>query len=85
MDFITYEIFQTREALIKWAQEVGKSHDFMIVIKKSDAPRNEKKGRVFLVVSEKYRGKAVKFNEEDTFEQQRSKSTGIKNVIICSY
>ena len=46
-----YEIFQNREALIKWAREVEKSHDFMIIIKHSNLPRNEKKEEYFLVVS----------------------------------
>jgi len=70
MDFTTYEIFQTREALIKWARGVGKSHGFMIIIKKSDAARNGKKGRISLSYeqSEKYRGKEVTFNRENTFE-----------------
>ena len=52
MDFTTYEIFQTREALIKWAREVDKSYDFMIIIKKSDALRNGRKGEYLLIVSE---------------------------------
>ena len=51
MDFTTYEIFQIREALIKWAREVGKSHGFMITINKSGAPRMERKGECLLVVS----------------------------------
>ena len=42
-DFITHEIFQTQEVLINWAREVGKSRGFMIVIKKSDAPKSRKK------------------------------------------
>jgi len=46
-DFITYEIFQNRK-VIKWAQEVDKSHGFMIVIKHSNLSRNGKKGRKFL-------------------------------------
>ena len=51
-DFTTYEIFQSRKALIKWAREVGKSHGFMIAIKKSDAPQEMKrKEEYFLVVS----------------------------------
>ena len=80
MDFTTNEIFQTREVLIKWAREVGKSHGFMIIIKKSDAARNEKKGRISLSCERcsKYRGKEVKFNRENTSKQQRSKSTGTK-------
>ena len=44
-DFTTYEIFQSRKALIKWTREVGKSRGFMIVIKKFDTLR------FFLVVS----------------------------------
>jgi len=62
MDFTTYEVFQTREALIKWARKVGKSHGFMIIIKKSDAERNGKEGRISLSCerSGKYRGKEVK-------------------------
>jgi len=65
-----YKIFQSREVLIKWAREIGKSHGFMIVTKKFDAPRNGKKGRVFFSCecSEKYRRKEVKLNREDTFE-----------------
>jgi len=46
-DFTTYEIFQNHEALIKWAREVGKSHEFMIIIKHSNLPINGKKRRVF--------------------------------------
>ena len=42
----------------------------------------ERNGVYLLVVSEvkKNRGKEVKFNQENTFEQQRSKSTGIKKM-----
>jgi len=56
-----YEIFQTRKALIKWAREVGKLYGFMIIIKKSDAPKNGKKVRVSLSCErrEKYRGKKI--------------------------
>ena len=72
-DFITYEIFQTRETLIKWARKIDKSHDFMIVIKKFDAPRNEKKRRTLLSCerSEKYNRKEVKVNGDDIPNQQR--------------
>jgi len=52
MDFTTYEIFQTRGALIKWAREVSKSHGFMIIIKKSDAVRNGTEMRISLSLSE---------------------------------
>jgi len=40
------------------------------MIKKSDAVINEKKGRISLSCerSEKYRGKEVKFNQENTSE-----------------
>jgi len=56
-----YKIFQTRKALIKWAREVGKLYGFMIIIKKSDAPKNGKKVRVSLSCErrEKYRGKKI--------------------------
>ena len=71
-DFTTYEIFQTREILIKLAREVGKSHSFIIIIKKSNAPRNKKKGRVSLSYERSgiYREKGIKFNGESTSEQQ---------------
>ena len=44
----------------------------MIVIKKFDAQRNRKKERIRLSCerSEKYKGKKVKFNDDDTSEQQ---------------
>jgi len=52
IDFTTHEIFQTREALINWSREVGKSRGFIIVIKKTDIPKPEKrKEGFFLVVS----------------------------------
>ena len=49
-DFTAYEIFQSREALITWAREVGKLHGFVVVIKKSDINRHERSenGRVLL-------------------------------------
>jgi len=52
----------------------------MVVIKHSNLPRNEKKGRVFLNCerTEKYKDKELKFNVEDTSEQRGSKSTGTK-------
>ena len=58
----------------------------MISIKKSDAARNEKKERVSLSceLSGKYWGKEENFNQENASEQQRSKSTGTKNVIVHS-
>ena len=73
IDFTTYEIFQTREVLIKWAREVDKSYDFMIIITKSDALRNGKKGKISLSCERSgiYKGKEVKFNRENTSEQQR--------------
>jgi len=45
----------------------------MIIIKKSDTARNGKKWSISLSCkrSGKNRGKEVKFNQENTFEQQR--------------
>jgi len=48
MEFPTYEIFQSREALLNWARDVGKTHGFFIIIKKSDTTRDGVKGRVIL-------------------------------------
>ena len=64
-DFITYEIFQSQEALIKWAQKVSKSQVFFIVIKKSDALIDRKKEGYFLVLIER----TVKTNHKDKSEQ----------------
>lgn len=47
-EFTTEEIFKSREALIKWAQEVGKINGFVIVIKTSDAGGQGKKPRIVL-------------------------------------
>ena len=47
-EFTTYEIFQSREALINWAREVDKSQGFFNVIKRSDASGNGKNRRVLL-------------------------------------
>ena len=47
-DFTTYEIFQSRYALINWALEVGKSQRFFIIIKRFDMSENEKNRRVRL-------------------------------------
>jgi len=44
-DFTMHKIFQTQEALINWARELGKSRGFMIVIKKSDDPKSRRKKR----------------------------------------
>jgi len=52
-DFTTYEIFQSREALINWVQEVGKSQSFFIIIKRFDASGNGKMEGYSLVVIER--------------------------------
>ena len=67
--------------MINWAREVGKSQGFMIVIKKSDAPRPGKKGRVFLSCerSGTYRiHSSVKNHGENKSDQQQSRRTGTK-------
>lgn len=48
-EFITQEIFTSREALINWAREVGRRNGFIVVIKTSAAPnRRNKKPRLTL-------------------------------------
>jgi len=76
-EFTTYEIFQSREALINWAREIVKSQGFFIVTKKSEAPRNGKNGRVLLSCDRKgtYRNRNVKTNDKKKIEQQSSKTT----------
>eukprot|EP00268_Persea_americana_P034804 TRINITY_DN3440_c2_g1_i6.p1 TRINITY_DN3440_c2_g1~~TRINITY_DN3440_c2_g1_i6.p1 ORF type:complete len:952 (-),score=86.58 TRINITY_DN3440_c2_g1_i6:87-2942(-) len=48
-EFITQEIFKSREALIKWARDVGRRNGFVIVIKTSNAGGHGKKPRLTLV------------------------------------
>ena len=86
-DFTTYEIIQSREALIKWAREVGKSHGFMLIIKKSDVLRNGKKGKVLISCehSEKYKGKKVKFNGMINPSNNDQKYRYQKIMIVRSY
>lgn len=43
-----HQIFQNRTALIDWARETGKTHGFLILIKKFDNRRSGKNGRIFL-------------------------------------
>ena len=53
----------------------------MIIIKKSDAEEMERKGEnLSCEWSRKYKAKKVKFNQENTSEQQRSKSIGTKKI-----
>ncbi|XXG50307.1 hypothetical protein AAC387_Pa02g4342 [Persea americana] len=40
-EFITQEIFKSREALIKWARDVGRRNGFVIVIKTSTTGRHD--------------------------------------------
>ncbi|RWR74561.1 protein FAR1-RELATED SEQUENCE 2 isoform X2 [Cinnamomum micranthum f. kanehirae] len=47
-EFITQEIFKSREALIKWARDVGRRNGFVIVIKTSTTGRHGKKPRIIL-------------------------------------
>ena len=62
--FTTYETFQSREALITWAQEVGKLQGFTVVIKKSYINRHGRSdnGRVLLSCNREgtYRNKNAK-------------------------
>jgi len=50
-DFITYEIFQSHEALIKWAREVAKSHGFMIFVRSLMPQEKKRKEEYFLDAS----------------------------------
>ena len=80
----THEIFQTREILINWARKDGKSHGFMIVIKKSYAPKS-KKGRIFLSCehSETYKiHSSIKIHDKDKSNQQQSRRTGTKKMLL---
>jgi len=67
--------------LIKWSREVGKLQGFFIVIKKSDASKNEKKGKVLLNCGREgtYRNINVKTHDKDKSEQQGSRATDKKN------
>jgi len=64
VDFTTYEIFQSPEALITWAWEVDKLQGFIVVIKKFDINRHgrNENGRVLLSCNREgtYRNKNAK-------------------------
>ena len=42
-DFTTYEIFESRETLIKWAREVAMAQGFFLVVKRSNVSGMRKK------------------------------------------
>jgi len=81
MDFTTNENFQSREALLNWAREVGKKLGFLFIIKSSNT-RDGVKGRIILRCEcyETYNPK-VKENISTAaiiFDQQQKKTTGTK-------
>ncbi|KAL8464351.1 hypothetical protein ACS0TY_034033 [Phlomoides rotata] len=46
--FTTHTLFDTREELLSWVCEVARKHNIVIVVRRSNGGKSNKKGRVFL-------------------------------------
>jgi len=81
-NWLQWRVHHVWDILNSWVQEVGKSQEFFIVIKKLDAKRKEKNGRVLLSCDRE--GTHRKRNLNKNQSNKDSKTTSNKNF-SCSF